>query len=173
MEGANYDTSRQSEASQKRHALAHQTLAHDAPHDQFGITGRKTGLWWEESALPYRRLNEAGAEIVRHARQPTGCRRRAVIPAIECRSNRAGPLPTDDRHGLAGKLRQFSAWNAGASADCDGVHCGGCEDRKRRRVGIVPQLASPAVIDQFKVLMLAMLVVSPLVLFLRKPSPAN
>jgi MFS transporter, DHA2 family, multidrug resistance protein len=38
---------------------------------------------------------------------------------------------------------------------------------------ITSQAAIVAVIDQFKVLMLAMLVVSPLVLFLRKPSPAN
>jgi len=38
---------------------------------------------------------------------------------------------------------------------------------------ITGQAAIVAVIGQFKVLMLAMLVVSPLVLFLRKPSPAN
>jgi DHA2 family multidrug resistance protein len=38
---------------------------------------------------------------------------------------------------------------------------------------ITGQAAIVAVIGQFKVLMLAMLVVSPLVLFLRKPNPAN
>lgn len=38
---------------------------------------------------------------------------------------------------------------------------------------ITGQAAIVAVIDQFKSLMLAMLVVSPLVLFLRKPRPAN
>jgi DHA2 family multidrug resistance protein len=38
---------------------------------------------------------------------------------------------------------------------------------------ITGQAAVVAVIDQFKILMLAMLIVSPLVLFLRKPSPAN
>jgi MFS transporter, DHA2 family, multidrug resistance protein len=38
---------------------------------------------------------------------------------------------------------------------------------------ITGQAAIVAVIDQFKVLMLAMLVASPLVLFLRKPHPAN
>jgi DHA2 family multidrug resistance protein len=38
---------------------------------------------------------------------------------------------------------------------------------------ITGQAAIVAVIDQFKVLMLAMLIVSPLVLFLRKPGPAN
>jgi MFS transporter, DHA2 family, multidrug resistance protein len=38
---------------------------------------------------------------------------------------------------------------------------------------ITQQAAVVAVIDQFKILMLAMLIVSPLVLFLRKPRPAN
>jgi DHA2 family multidrug resistance protein len=38
---------------------------------------------------------------------------------------------------------------------------------------ITRQAAVVAVIDQFKILMLAMLVVSPLVLFLRKPRPVN
>jgi DHA2 family multidrug resistance protein len=38
---------------------------------------------------------------------------------------------------------------------------------------ITQQAAVVAVIDQFKILMLAMLIVSPLVLFLRKPQPAN
>jgi MFS transporter, DHA2 family, multidrug resistance protein len=38
---------------------------------------------------------------------------------------------------------------------------------------ITGQAAIVAVIDQFKVLMLAMLIVSPLVLFLRKPNSAN
>ena len=38
---------------------------------------------------------------------------------------------------------------------------------------ITQQAAFVAVIDQFKILMFAMLIVSPLVLFLRKPRPAN
>ena len=38
---------------------------------------------------------------------------------------------------------------------------------------ITQQAAVVAVIDQFKILMLAMLIVSPLVLFLRKPRPVN
>jgi MFS transporter, DHA2 family, multidrug resistance protein len=38
---------------------------------------------------------------------------------------------------------------------------------------ITQQAAVVAVIDQFKILMCAMLIVSPLVLFLRKPQPAN
>jgi DHA2 family multidrug resistance protein len=38
---------------------------------------------------------------------------------------------------------------------------------------VTQQAATIAVIDQFKILMLAMLIVSPLVLFLRKPRPAN
>jgi MFS transporter, DHA2 family, multidrug resistance protein len=39
--------------------------------------------------------------------------------------------------------------------------------------GIITQQAAViAVIDQFKILMFAMLIVSPLVLFLRKPQPA-
>jgi DHA2 family multidrug resistance protein len=38
---------------------------------------------------------------------------------------------------------------------------------------VTGQAAVVAVIDEFKILMIAMLVVSPLVLFLRKPSPAN
>jgi DHA2 family multidrug resistance protein len=38
---------------------------------------------------------------------------------------------------------------------------------------ITHQAATVAVIDQFKILMFAMLIVSPLVLFLRKPRPAN
>jgi DHA2 family multidrug resistance protein len=38
---------------------------------------------------------------------------------------------------------------------------------------ITHQAAIVAVIDQFKILMFAMLIVSPLVLFLRKPRPAN
>jgi MFS transporter, DHA2 family, multidrug resistance protein len=38
---------------------------------------------------------------------------------------------------------------------------------------ITAQAAVVAVIDQFKILMIAMLIVSPLVLFLRKPRPAN
>jgi len=38
---------------------------------------------------------------------------------------------------------------------------------------VTQQAAVIAVIDQFKILMLAMLVVSPLVLFLRKPQPVN
>ena len=37
---------------------------------------------------------------------------------------------------------------------------------------ITQQAAVVAVIDQFKILMFAMLIVSPLVLFLRKPQPA-
>jgi MFS transporter, DHA2 family, multidrug resistance protein len=37
---------------------------------------------------------------------------------------------------------------------------------------VTQQAAVVAVIDQFKILMLAMLIVSPLVLFLRKPRPA-
>ena len=38
---------------------------------------------------------------------------------------------------------------------------------------VTQQAATVAIIDQFKILMLAMLIVSPLVLFLRKPRPAN
>jgi DHA2 family multidrug resistance protein len=38
---------------------------------------------------------------------------------------------------------------------------------------ITQQAAVVAIIDQFKILMLAMLIVSPLVLFLRKPQPVN
>ena len=38
---------------------------------------------------------------------------------------------------------------------------------------ITGQAAFIGVIDQFKVMMIAMLIVSPLVLFLRKPRPAN
>ena len=38
---------------------------------------------------------------------------------------------------------------------------------------ITGQAAFVGVIDQFKVMMIAMLIVSPLVLFLRKPRPAN
>jgi DHA2 family multidrug resistance protein len=38
---------------------------------------------------------------------------------------------------------------------------------------ITQQAAVVAVIDQFEILMFAMLIVSPLVLFLRKPRPAN
>jgi MFS transporter, DHA2 family, multidrug resistance protein len=38
---------------------------------------------------------------------------------------------------------------------------------------ITQQAAVVAVIDQFKILMLAMLIVSPLVLFFRKPQPVN
>jgi DHA2 family multidrug resistance protein len=38
---------------------------------------------------------------------------------------------------------------------------------------ITTQAAVVAVIDQFKILMIAMLIVSPLVFFLRKPRPAN
>ena len=38
---------------------------------------------------------------------------------------------------------------------------------------VTQQAAVVAVIDQFKILMFAMLIVSPLVLFLRKPRPAN
>ncbi|NSM55926.1 hypothetical protein, partial [Serratia marcescens] len=38
---------------------------------------------------------------------------------------------------------------------------------------VTQQAAVVAVIDQFEILMFAMLVVSPLVLFLRKPRPAN
>jgi MFS transporter, DHA2 family, multidrug resistance protein len=38
---------------------------------------------------------------------------------------------------------------------------------------ITAQAAVVAVIDQFKILLIAMLIVSPLVLFLRKPRPAN
>jgi MFS transporter, DHA2 family, multidrug resistance protein len=38
---------------------------------------------------------------------------------------------------------------------------------------VTQQAAFVAVIDQFKILMCAMLIVSPLVLFLRKPRPAN
>ena len=38
---------------------------------------------------------------------------------------------------------------------------------------ITQQAAVVAVIDQFKILMFAMLIVSPLVLFLRKPRPAH
>jgi MFS transporter, DHA2 family, multidrug resistance protein len=38
---------------------------------------------------------------------------------------------------------------------------------------VTRQAAAVAVIDQFKILMFAMMVVSPLVLFLRKPRPAN
>jgi DHA2 family multidrug resistance protein len=38
---------------------------------------------------------------------------------------------------------------------------------------ITQQAAVVAVIDQFKILMLAMLIVSPLVFFLHKPRPAN
>jgi MFS transporter, DHA2 family, multidrug resistance protein len=38
---------------------------------------------------------------------------------------------------------------------------------------VTQQAAIVAVIDQFKILMFAMLIVSPLVLFLRKPQPAN
>jgi DHA2 family multidrug resistance protein len=38
---------------------------------------------------------------------------------------------------------------------------------------VTHQAAVVAVIGQFKILMLAMLVVSPLVLFLRKPRPAG
>jgi hypothetical protein len=39
-------------------------------------------------------------------------------------------------------LAQFGTGGAGAGADGYGVHCGGCEDRKRRGIGIVLQLAS-------------------------------
>jgi DHA2 family multidrug resistance protein len=38
---------------------------------------------------------------------------------------------------------------------------------------ITGQAAFIAVVDQFKILMFAMLVVSPLVVFLRKPVPTN
>jgi DHA2 family multidrug resistance protein len=38
---------------------------------------------------------------------------------------------------------------------------------------VTQQAAIIAVIDQFKILMFAMLIVSPVVLFLRKPRPAN
>jgi len=38
---------------------------------------------------------------------------------------------------------------------------------------ITQQAAVVAIIDQFKILMFAMLIVSPLVLFLRKPQPAS
>ena len=38
---------------------------------------------------------------------------------------------------------------------------------------VTQQAAIVAVIDQFKILMLAMLIVSPLVLFLRKPKPLH
>jgi DHA2 family multidrug resistance protein len=38
---------------------------------------------------------------------------------------------------------------------------------------ITDQAAFIGVIDQFKVMMIAMLIVSPLVLFLRKPGPVN
>jgi MFS transporter, DHA2 family, multidrug resistance protein len=38
---------------------------------------------------------------------------------------------------------------------------------------ITQQAAVVAVIDQFKILMLAMLIASPLVLFLRKPRPVS
>jgi MFS transporter, DHA2 family, multidrug resistance protein len=38
---------------------------------------------------------------------------------------------------------------------------------------VTGQAAMVAVIGQFKLLMIAMLVVSPLVLFLRKPRPVN
>jgi MFS transporter, DHA2 family, multidrug resistance protein len=38
---------------------------------------------------------------------------------------------------------------------------------------VTQQAAIVAVIDQFKILMLAMLIVSPLVFFLRKPQPVN
>jgi len=38
---------------------------------------------------------------------------------------------------------------------------------------VTQQAATVAIIDQFKILMLAMLIVSPLVLFLRKPRPAS
>ncbi|MCY1461807.1 hypothetical protein D9M71_795040 [compost metagenome] len=38
---------------------------------------------------------------------------------------------------------------------------------------ITHQAAFIAVVDQFKILLVAMLVVSPLVVFLRKPKPAN
>jgi DHA2 family multidrug resistance protein len=38
---------------------------------------------------------------------------------------------------------------------------------------ITRQAATVAVIDQFEILMFAMLIVSPLVLFLRKPRPAS
>ena len=38
---------------------------------------------------------------------------------------------------------------------------------------VTGQAAVIAVIDQFEILVFAMLIVSPLVLFLRKPRPAN
>jgi DHA2 family multidrug resistance protein len=38
---------------------------------------------------------------------------------------------------------------------------------------VIGQAAVIAVIDQFKILMIVMLIVSPLVLFLRKPQPNN
>jgi MFS transporter, DHA2 family, multidrug resistance protein len=38
---------------------------------------------------------------------------------------------------------------------------------------VTQQAAFVAVIDQFKILMFAMLIVSPLVVFLRKPRPTN
>ena len=38
---------------------------------------------------------------------------------------------------------------------------------------VTGQAAFVGVIDQFEVMMIAMLIVSPLVLFLRKPRPAN
>jgi DHA2 family multidrug resistance protein len=38
---------------------------------------------------------------------------------------------------------------------------------------ITGQAAFVGIIDQFEVMMIAMLIVSPLVLFLRKPRPAN
>jgi MFS transporter, DHA2 family, multidrug resistance protein len=50
---------------------------------------------------------------------------------------------------------------------------GSLRDLAMLNEAITGQAAVVAVIDQFKVLMLAMLVVSPLVLFLRKPNPAN
>jgi putative intracellular protease/amidase len=34
-----------------------------ASHDQFGITGRKTGFWPEELAAPYYVFKDAGARI--------------------------------------------------------------------------------------------------------------
>src|ERR1700721_2310791 len=56
-------------------------------------------------------------------------------------SDRLYLASTDYTHRLPGKLPQFGAAGAGAGADCNTVHCGRCEERKRRRIRIVLQLA--------------------------------
>ena len=53
------------------------------------------------------------------------------------RSAQFCPSSADHIHRLSGNLPQFGTGSAGTGADGDGVHRGGCEDRKRRGIGIV------------------------------------